>query len=120
MPRPNSEVGSIRLQQHPWGLPCPPAEQKGQLTFGFPHWSHFAYLAGKKRGERCWLNETNTRQARVTGCHLYKSCCDRLVRMEDVASYMTGDGGHSRVSMASLGTNRKQMGFQVFQSPKVC
>lgn len=43
----------------------------------------------------------------MTGCHLYKSCCDRLVRMEDVASYMTGDGGHSRVSMVSLGTNRK-------------
>lgn len=88
MPRPNSEVGSIRLQQHSWGLPCPPAEQqKGQLTFGFPHWSHFAYLAGKKQGEGCWLNETNMRQARVTGCHLYKSCCDQLVRIQDVASY---------------------------------
>lgn len=22
--------------------------QQGQLTFGFPHWSHLAYLAGER------------------------------------------------------------------------
>lgn len=28
---------------------CPAHRTEGQLTFGFPHWSHFAYLAGGKR-----------------------------------------------------------------------
>lgn len=62
------------------------------LTFGFPHWSHLAYLAGGGEKEG-WLNEMNMRQARVTGCHpplqvlLWPPGLGDWVRIEDVASY---------------------------------